>query len=76
MDNEHVVKETTLTEEKKHLAVVVLYHNSINVKTRTKLKTTTRLGIRLYLKDRISKDLTPGDYAMNPIMVNTLDTFM
>ena len=38
MDNEHVVKETTLTEEKKHLAVVVLYHNSITVKTRTKLK--------------------------------------
>ena len=39
-------------------------------------KTKTSLGIRLYLKDRISKDLTPGDSAMNPIMVNTLDNFM
>ena len=38
IDNEHVVKETALTEEKKHLAVVILYHSSTSVKTRTKLK--------------------------------------
>ena len=38
MDNIHVVKETTLTVEKKSLVIVLLYLGSISLQTRTKLK--------------------------------------
>ena len=38
MDNIHVVKETTLTVEKKPLVVVLPYLGSISLQTRTKLK--------------------------------------
>ena len=38
MDNMHVVKETTLTFEKKPHALVVPYLGLISLQTRTKLK--------------------------------------
>ena len=38
MDNIHVVKETTLTVEKKPLVLVLPYLGSISLQTRTKLK--------------------------------------
>ena len=38
MDNIHVVKETTLTVEKKPLALFLPYLGSIYLQTRTKLK--------------------------------------
>ena len=38
MDNIHVVKETTLTVEKKPLVLVLLYLGSISLQTTTKLK--------------------------------------
>ena len=38
MHNMHVVKETTLTVEKKHLVQVLPYLGSISLQTRTKLK--------------------------------------
>ena len=38
MDNIHVVKETTLSVEKKPLVLVLPYLGSISLKTRTKLK--------------------------------------
>ena len=38
MDNVHVVKETTLTVEKKRLVLVLPYLGSISLQTRTKLK--------------------------------------
>ena len=44
IDNIYVVKETTLTEEKKHLAIVILYHGLISVKTRTKLKKSLKIS--------------------------------
>ena len=38
MDNVHVVKETTLTVEKKPLVLVLPYLGSISLEFRTKLK--------------------------------------
>ena len=38
MDNTHVVKETTLTLEKKPFALVIPYLGSISLQTRIKLK--------------------------------------
>ena len=38
MDNIHVVKETTLTVEKKPLVLILPYSDSISLETRTKLK--------------------------------------
>ena len=38
MDNIHIVKETTLTVEKKPLVLVLPYLGSISLQTRTKLK--------------------------------------
>ena len=38
MDNIHVVKETTLTVQKKALVLVIPYLGSISLQTRTKLK--------------------------------------
>ena len=38
MDNTHAVKETTLTVEKKPLALFLPYLSPISLKTRTKLK--------------------------------------
>ena len=38
MDNIHVVKETTLTVEKKSLVLVLPYLGSVSLQTRTKLK--------------------------------------
>ena len=38
MDNIHVVKETTLTVEKKPVVLVLPYIGSISLQTRTKLK--------------------------------------
>ena len=38
MHNMHVVKETTLTVEKKHLVQVLPYLGSISLQSRTKLK--------------------------------------
>ena len=38
MDKIHVVKETTLTVEKKHLVLVLPYLSSVFLQTRTKLK--------------------------------------
>ena len=38
MDNIHVVKDTTLTVEKKPLSLVLRYRDSISLQTRTKLK--------------------------------------
>ena len=72
MDNIHVVKETTLTVEKKPLALVLSYLGSISLQTRTKLKKSfflnccklqivfknkTRLGNNFHFMDRIPKDL-------------------
>ena len=73
MDNIHVVKETTLTVEKKPLVLVLPYLGSISLQTRTKLKKSlksilnccklqnkTRLGKNFHFKDQIPKDLTSG----------------
>ena len=76
MDNIHVVKETTLTVEKKPLVLVLPYLGSISLQTRTKLKKSlkninccklqivfknkTRLGNNFHFKDQIPKDLTSG----------------
>ena len=75
MDNIHVVKETTLTVEKKPLVLVLSYLGSISLQTRTKLKKSlilnccklqivfknkTRLGNNFHFMDRIPKDLTSG----------------
>ena len=38
MDKIHVVKETTLIVEKKHLVLVLPYLSSVFLQTRTKLK--------------------------------------
>ena len=38
MYNIHVVKETTLTVEKKPLVLFFAYHDSISLKTRTNLR--------------------------------------
>ena len=42
MDNMHVVKQTTLTVEKKPLVLVLPYLDSISLQTRTKLKKPLR----------------------------------
>ena len=42
MDNIHVVKETTLTVEKKPLVLVLPYFGSISLQTRTKLKKSSK----------------------------------
>ena len=75
MDHIHVVKETTLTVEKKSLVLVHSYLGSISLQTRTKLKKSlknilnccklqivfkTRLGNNFHFKDQIPKDLTSG----------------
>ena len=38
MNNEHVVKETTVTVEKKPLVQILLYLGSISLETRTKFE--------------------------------------
>ena len=74
MDNIHVVKETTLTVEKKPLVLVLPYLGSISLQTRTKLKKSmknvlnccklfknkTRWGNNFHFKDQIPKDITSG----------------
>ena len=75
MDNIHVVKETTLTVEKKPLVLAVPYLGSISLQTNLKkslknilnccklqivLKNKTRLGNNFHFKDQIPKDLTSG----------------
>ena len=75
MDNINVVKETTLTAEKKLLVLVLPYLDSTSLQTRTKLKNSlkaslifveivlknkTKLGNKYHFKDRSSKDLTSG----------------
>ena len=75
MDNTHVVKQATLTVEKKPLVLVLPYLGSISLQTRTKLKKSlknnccklqivsknkTRLGNNFHFKERIPKDLTSG----------------
>ena len=75
MDNIHVVKETTLTVEKKPLVLLLPYLDSISLQTRTKLnkslkninyyklhimfKNTTRLD-NFHFKDQISNNPTYG----------------
>ena len=49
MDNIHVVKETTLTVEKKPLVLVLLYLGSISLQTTTKLKKSLK-NIRVNCK--------------------------
>ena len=70
----HVVKETTLTVEKKPLVLVLPYLGSIYLQTRKKsfknilnccklqivFKNKTRLGNNFHFKDRIPNDLTSG----------------
>ena len=76
MDNMHVVKETTLTVEKKPLTLVFSYLGSISLQTRTTFKKSlknilnrcklhmvfnkTILGNNFYFKDRIPIELTSG----------------
>ena len=68
MDNIHVVKETTLTVEKKPLVLVLPYLGSISLQTRTKLKNSLKnilncckLQITFKNKTRLgNKDLFSG----------------
>ena len=75
MENIHVVKETTLTVEKKPLVLVLPYLGSLETRTKLKkslknilnccklqivFKNTTRLGNNFHFKDQIPKDLTSG----------------
>ena len=43
MDNIHVVKETTLSVEKKPLVLFLLYLGSVSLQTRTKLKKSFKI---------------------------------
>ena len=75
MDNILVVKEFTLTFEKKLLVLVFPYLGSISLKTRVKLKKSlknildccklqimfkNKTSNNFHFKDRITKDLTSG----------------
>ena len=65
-----VVKETTITAEKKPVVLALPYLGSISLKTRSSIlhcckfqiafKNKTRLGNNFHLKGRIFKDLTSG----------------
>ena len=75
MNNIHAVKETTLTVEKKPLALV--YLSLISLQTRTKLKKSLenifnccKWQILLLV---LFRNLSV-DSAMSPTMVNVLDT--
>ena len=57
MDNIHVVKESTVTVEKKPLILVLSYLGSISLETMTKLKKSLRtslivVNLKQYLKIR------------------------
>ena len=52
LDNIHVVKETTVTVEKKSLVLVLPYHGSISLQNRAKLKKSLK-SIRNCSKMRI-----------------------
>ena len=75
MDNIDVVREATLTVEKKPLVLVLSYLGSIYLQTKLKkslksilnccklqivFKNKTRLGNNFHFKDQIPKDLTSG----------------
>ena len=45
MDNTHVVKETTLTVDKKPLVLVLLYFGSISLQSKTKLKESLKTSL-------------------------------
>ena len=78
MDNIHVVKQTTLTVEKKPLVLVLPYLGSISLQTRTKLKKSfknilncRKLQIVFKNKARLGSNFYFNvDTVMNPIMVN------
>ena len=64
MDNIHLIKETTLTVEKKPLILVLLYLGSMSLQTRTKLKKSLKnifncckLQIVFRNKDQIRQQL-------------------
>ena len=75
MNNIHAVKETTLTVEKKPLALV--YLSLISLQTRTKLKKSLKNILncckRQILLLVLFRNLSV-DSAMSPTMVNVLDT--
>ena len=57
MDNLHVVKETTLTVEKKPLALVLPYLGSVSLQPRTKLKKPLEnflICFKLHIKFNVS----------------------
>ena len=75
MNNIHAVKETTLTVEKKPLALV--YLSLISLQTRTKLKKSLKNILNCckwqILLLVLFRNLSV-DSAMSPTMVNVLDT--
>ena len=77
MNNIHAVKETTLTVEKKPLALV--YLSLISLQTRTKLKKSLKNILNCckwqILLLVLFRNLSV-DSAMSPTMVNVLDTWM
>ena len=58
MDNIHVVKETTLTVEKKPLVLVLPYLGSISLQTRTKLKKSLKNILNCCKLQIVFKDKT------------------
>ena len=77
MNNIHAVKETTLTVEKKPLALV--YLSLISLQTRTKLKKSLKNILNCckwqILLLVLFRNLSV-DSATSPTMVNVLDTWM
>ena len=53
MDNIHVVKETTLTVEKKPLVLVLLYLGSISLQTRTKLRKSLKTSLIVVIANSV-----------------------
>ena len=58
MENIHVVKETTLTVEKKPLVLVLPYLGSISLQTRTKLKKSLKNILNCCKLQIVFKDKT------------------
>ena len=58
MDNTHVVKETTLTVEKKPLVPVLPYLGSVPLQTRTKLKKSVKKILNCCKLQIVSKNKT------------------